>query len=80
MSGVETRILIDYNKTIDELIRFYFNNIGRPDLYGDPSIYFLIGGNNITPPYTKAAVETLRKFELKSIRIIVEDSQDKIKK
>ena len=80
LSGVETRILIDYNKTIDELIRFYFNNIGRPDLYGDPSIYFLIGGNNITPPYTKASVETLRKFELKSIRIIVEDSQDKIKK
>ena len=63
----------DSNKTIDELIKFYFEIIERKDLYGDENISFLIRSNLIIPPYPKESIETLKNNINKSgaIRIIV---------
>ena len=73
-------ILIDSNKTIDELIKFYFKTIGRFDLYGDKDIFFLINGKNISPPYPKELVETLKNkvVDYETIRIVVQDNNDKM--
>ena len=71
-------ILIDSNKTIDELIRFYFEISGRSELYGDRSIIFLIGGRSILPPYPNDTVETLKNRIVNSetIKIIVQNNND----
>ena len=53
-------ILIDPKKTIDELIRFYFETCGKLDLFGDKSTFFLINVDNITYPYPIKLVETLK--------------------
>ena len=76
-----TSILIDSKETIDELIKFYFKACGRLDLYGDNTIFFLVNGKSIVPPYPKDFVETLKnKFvNSKTIRICVNDSDDKMK-
>ena len=76
----ETKILVDYDKTIDELIKFYFKIIKRPDLYGDQSITFLINARNICPPYPNESVETLlNKIDpQRTVKIIVSDIEDKI--
>ncbi len=78
----DTKILMDCKDTIDELIEFYFKQIGRSDLYNDESILFLIDGKNISPPYPKAPIETLINNVVKSktIKIIVQDNNDKMKK
>ena len=77
-----TSIFIDPKKTIDDLIRFYFETCKRPDLYGDKSIYFLINGENITYPYPKKLIETLKTEIVNSItiKIVVYDNDDKMKK
>ena len=82
LDGVDTGVLIDHNQTIDELIRLYFNKIDSSNLYGDPSIWFLIGGRNIIPPYPKEPIETLVDpiVKAETIKILVNDSEDKIKK
>jgi len=76
------QILIDYNESIDELIRFYFEINGRSDLYGDQSIRFLRGGECFTPPYPKKLVGTLvnKIVKSKTIKICVDDNDDKMKK
>ena len=78
----DINILIDSKKTIDELIKFYFETCGKKDLYGDNSILFLINGNNISFPYPKDSVETFKNKVVNSetIRIVVTDSNDKIRK
>ena len=77
----DSNILIDSSKTIDELIRFYFEISERKDLYGDESIIFLIGGKHIVPPYPKENIATLKNKIIKSetIRIVVHDIEDKMK-
>ena len=64
------------------MIRLYFNKIDSSNLYGDPSIWFLIGGRNIIPPYPKEPIETLVDpiVKAETIKILVNDSEDKIKK
>ena len=78
----DSQILIDYNESIDELIRFYFEINGRSDLYGDQSIRFLRGGECFTPPYPKKLVGTLvnKIVKSKTIKICVDDNDDKMKK
>ena len=77
----DSKILIDSSKTIDELIRFYFEISKRKDLYGDKSIIFLIGGKPILPPYPKENIATLKSKITKSetIKIVVTDIDDKMK-
>ena len=76
-----TNILIDSKKTIDELIKFYFEKNRKINLYGDKNILFLIGGRNISPPYPKDPIETLisKVVNSKTIRIIVQDTNEKMK-
>ena len=76
-----TSILIDSKETIDELIKFYFEACGRPDLYGDETIFFLVNGKSIVPPYPKDFVETLKNKFVNSgtIKIGVNDRDDKMK-
>ena len=79
-SGFLIKILIDSKKTIDDLIRFYFTTIKKSDLYGDKSIYFLINGRNIGPPYLKEPIEILKNKIVNSetFKIVVIDNDDKI--
>ena len=76
----DSNILIDSNKTIDELIKFYFEISGRKDLYGDESIIFLIRDNSIAPPYPKENISTLKNEITKSgtIKIVVVDNDKKM--
>ena len=79
----ESKILIDSNKTIDELIRFYFEINGRSDLYGDPSIIFLSCGKVISYDFKKK--KTIKELmnelgEFDRIYIIVCDIDDKMEK
>ena len=76
----ETKILADYDKTIEELIKFYFIIIKRPDLYGDKSINFLINGSVILPPYPNDSIETLLNNidNYRTVKIVVNDPEDKI--
>ena len=78
----DSTVLIDSNKTIDELIRFYFNISERKDLYGDKSITFLIGSKIIVHPYPKDSVVTLKKriANSRTIKIVVDDRNDKMKR
>ena len=73
-------ILIDSKETIDELIKFYFEICERSDLYGDKSIQLLVNGKNISPPYPKDFVETLKSIHVnsESIKIIVIDNDGKM--
>ena len=75
-------ILINSNKTIDELIRFYFQISERKDLYGDESITFLIEDKTIIPPYPKESIESLKNKNTYSetIKIEVIYKDDKMKK
>ena len=76
----DTKILIDYNKTIDELIKFYFKIIKRPDLYGNQNIIFLINGESILPPYPNTSIEALISNiqNYRTIRIVVNDFEDQL--
>ena len=73
----DTHILIDSKETIDELIKFYCEQIRRKDWYENKSILFLIDGKNIIPPYPKEPIETLinKVVNSETIRIIVKDNQ-----
>ena len=53
------RIYIDSNKTIKELIRYYFDEIKRPELYDDKSINFLVGGECLHFPYSETPIKNL---------------------
>ena len=75
-------IYIDSNKTIEEMISFYFEIIKRPELYGDEKIVFLRNGNAIPIPYPKEPIETLKNKgdTLETFRIVVIDQEDKMRK
>ena len=73
-----TKILIDSDKTIDELIRFYFKVIKKPDLYGGKNINFIINGECINPPYPQNSVENLKNkiVNWETIKILVNEIED----
>ena len=75
-------IYINPKKTIEELIKIYFETIKRSDLYGDKEIVFLTDGKNISVPYPKDPVESLKNNAVNSntINIIISDQNDKLKK
>ena len=78
----ESNIYIDSSESIDELIRFYFEINKRLDLYGDKSIIFLRDAGCIVPPYPKDPIGTLinKQVNSRTIKIIVNDGDDKMKK
>ena len=44
---IEVEIMIEEDKTVEELIKLFFKSINRPDLFGDKSIIFLYGGESL---------------------------------
>ena len=72
-------ILIGLNKKIKELIKFYFKIINRPDLFGDQSILFLQKGVCIMHD-SDEEIKTFTKKKDGFFIILVDDSEDKIKK
>ena len=80
----KVRILIDPNKTITELIKFYFQIIKRPELFGDEDIIFLCDGLLIfhdSKDLVKNHIIKYQKFNFvkDEIIILVDDIEDKIK-
>jgi len=77
----KVKILIDSSKTIGELIKFYFDELKKPDLYGDKSIWFLINGKNIYEyDQEEPLVSLMDKInDFQTITIVVNDSEEKIK-
>ena len=72
------RIIIDPNKTIRELIKFYFEKIKRPELFGDKSIRFILNANLIMHDSNNTIKSYLNK-KMTMNTIVVDDLEDKIK-
>ena len=73
------KILIDPNKTVTELIKFYFEIIKRPDLFGDQSISFLFNAQSLfhnSKDLIKDYIKILNFDD--EYRIIIDDLDDKI--
>ena len=77
-SQIKVQILIDPNKTMVELIKYYFKVIGKKDLFNDQSIRFILNANLITHN-SKDLINNYIKKETKVYTIIVDDLEDKIK-
>ena len=77
-SQAKIQVNIDPNKPAKELIKLYFEKIKRPDLYGDPSIRFLLNANFVAHDSN----ELLQKFLNKKSdvnTVVIDDLEDKIK-
>ena len=71
-------IKIDPNRTMMELIEFYFQSIYQPTLFKDSSIRFLAKGNLIMHD-SKELIKTYIDDKNEFLAIIVDDLNDKIK-
>ena len=74
---MKVKILIDPENTMTQLIKFYFDKINRPDLFGDPSIRFLANANFI-PHDSKDFIKKYIQLNCDFINIIINDVDDKI--
>ena len=63
--------------TVSEVIQSYFHKIERPDLYGDPSIRFLMNANVLYHD-SKEPINHFIKKNNAPYNIIVDDVEDKI--
>ena len=77
-SQEKIRIIIDPNKTIRELIQFYFEKIKRPELFGDKSIRFILNANLFMHDSNIPIKYYLNK-KMDVNTIVVDDLEDKIK-
>ena len=71
------KIFIDPNKTIYELIKFFFEKIHKPELFGDPSIRFLINAKYILYD-SKDLIRKYINVNNKTHTIVVDDLDDKL--
>ena len=62
---------------MEELIKFYFKSIKKPELFGDKSIRFLLNSNVIEHNSKKMIKEYMGKFSFVK-KIIIDDLEDKI--
>ena len=44
-TGIDVNIDVELDKTVEEIIKLFFNVINRPNLFGDKSIYFVCNGS-----------------------------------
>ena len=77
-SQTKVQILIDPNKTLTELIQFYFQIIKRPDLFKDKSIRFLLNAKLISHDSSDMIKNYISK-KVEINKIIIDDLDDKIK-
>ena len=78
-SQTRIEIKIDPEKTVKELIQFYFEKINRPELYGDPNIRFLSNAKLLSHDSNDLIKTYLSKTNKEKITIVVDDLEDKIK-
>ena len=79
-AGSKVIILINPNRTTEELVKYFFKIIQRPDLYKEENICLLINGGNIDRK-SKNEIKSLFQLsdEKKELIIIVDDSDEKLK-
>ena len=65
-------ISIESNKTIGELIKLYFEKIGKKDLIGEESIYFLMNGNIIDRNSTSLIKAFFNKYHVGTIIMVID--------
>ena len=70
-------ILIDPNKTMEELIKFFFEKAQRPDSFGDPDIRFIMNSKLILNDSKELINNYINPFNKTNI-IIVDDVENKI--
>ena len=75
---IRIEILIDPNKTMRELIKFYFDKIKRGYLFGDKDILFIYGGNSISHFSDDLIKDIKSGIDNDSMFILVSDAEDKI--
>ena len=71
------KIIIDPNKSIHDLIKFYFDYIKLPELFCDPSINFVKNANMIEANSKNSIKKYMKKMDEIFI-ILVNDTDDKI--
>ena len=72
------KIIINPDKSVSELIKFYFEKIKRPELFGDPSIRFIMNAQLILPNSKNLIKEYInKKNDINTI--VIDDLDDKIK-
>ena len=76
-SQSKIKIFIEPNKTIYELIKFFFEKIHKPELFGDPSIRFLINAKYILYD-SKDLIRKYINVNNKTHTIVVDDLDDKL--
>ena len=72
------KIIINPDKSVSELIKFYFEKIKRPELFGDNSIRFIMNANLIEYDSNKLIKTYLNKKNDFNV-IVIDDLDDKIK-
>ena len=72
------KIIIDPNKSIKELIKFYFEKIKRPELFGDQNIRFILNANLISQD-SNQPIKTYLNKKVDVNTIVIDDLEDKIK-
>ena len=76
-SQIRRTVVINENKKIEELIKFYFKTLNQPELFGDPCIRFICNAKFLKHN-SKYLVKSLKR-KYKYIYIIVNDFEEKIK-
>ena len=71
------QILIDPYKIVTELIKFYFEIIKRPELFGDLSIRFLLNAYLLSHDSKDLIINYINKFDDFNT-IVIDDLDDKI--
>ena len=77
-SQTKVQILIDPNKTLTELIQFYFQIIKRQDLFKDKSIRFLLNAK-LLPHDSSDMIKKYISNKVEINTIIIDDIEDKNK-
>ena len=76
-SQVKTKIIIDPNRAMKDLIQLYFKENNRPELYGDSSIRFFMNANFI-PHGSKDLIKKYINQKNDINFMVVDDLDDKI--
>ena len=77
-SQTKIQVTIDPNKPAKDLIKFYFEKINKPELYGDSSIRFIINAKLI-PHDSNNLIKSYLNSKIDINTIVVADDDDKIK-
>ena len=73
----KTKIIIDPNKSMNDLIKFYLEKVEKPELFGDPSIGFIKNAVAISHDSKDLIKKYIKKNDNPPI-ILVDDLEDKI--